>query len=90
MIKPNTPELEITANRFREIMEQSYQLFIEKNNHHQNKFLKHGLPGMMVRIDDKIGDVNVGGKPGETVIESLLDIANYAILAVIVIEEGDK
>lgn len=89
-MKPKNEELAKTAAQFKLVMERCYELFVEKNNHHQNKVFKHGVPGILVRVDDKIGDANAGGKPGETIIESLMDIANYAILGIIIAEGKTK
>lgn len=79
-----------TDIEFKKLMVEMYDLFVVKNNHHKDKFRKRGVSGILMRIEDKIGDVESGGKENESVKECLLDIAVYALLGAICEDDNKK
>jgi len=83
-------ELEKVFEEYTSLISRASDLFKVRNEHHKNKFLKRGLGGIIVRIEDKLGDVESGGKEGESLTECLLDIANYAIMGTIIVERKNK
>lgn len=82
LVVPEEGTTEMLA-KFDTLYAEVRQLFIEKNNHHKNVFLKRGVPGIVMRLEDKINDVMQGGKGHESVTECFLDIAVYALLGAI-------
>ena len=78
-------ELEKVNKEYDECSEEAKKMFKEKNTKHwKNFFLKRGIPGIIVRMEDKIHDVEMEGKYDEEVSECFLDIVNYAIMGAIV------
>ena len=76
------------------------QTYIEKNADYGDAFNKsldnHGLTAAIVRMEDKIGRFsNLSGRPAsmqveESLEDTLLDLANYAIMTVMWLEQRDK
>lgn len=77
----------------------AYKLLKQKNNDYSSEddpllnFRRHGLFGMLVRMDDKLARLGNFSKKGvfsvvtETVYDTLIDIINYAVLFAFWIEE---
>ncbi len=85
--------LEETKKIFEEftvLINKSKSLFKIKNDHYKNRFLKRGVVGIVVRIEDKLKDVESGGKERETLTECFFDIANYAIMGAIIAERNNR
>lgn len=65
------------------------KIFVEKNARYGNTFLKTGVPGIFVRLSDKVGrlaaltspDSDGGGD--ESVYDTAIDAANYCIMCAI-------
>ena len=74
--------------------------YIEKNADYGDAFNKsldnHGLTAAIVRMEDKMGRFsNLAGRPAsmqveESLEDTLLDLANYAIMTVMWIKKNDK
>ena len=76
-----------------EILDYLHRLYIAKNADYDNSvhdtYEKYGLISFLVRMEDKLNRVRSLKQKGETAVkdekieDTLLDLANYAILAVI-------
>lgn len=76
------------------------QTYIEKNADYGDAFNKsldnHGLTAAIVRMEDKMGRFsNLAGRPASMQVEeslgdTLLDLANYAIMTVMWLTQNDK
>lgn len=76
------------------------QTYIEKNADYGDAFNKsldnHGLTAAIVRMEDKMGRFsNLAGRPAsmqveESLEDTLLDLANYAIMTVMWLKTSDK
>ena len=71
------------------IQDMALELFRKKNADYGDAFAKHGLIGVLVRIEDKIQRALSITKNGitlvdeETLNDTLLDLHNYAAMALI-------
>ena len=84
------------VERHKELVEQIHETYLAKNGDYGDSFNKslnkYGMISAIVRMNDKferidnlrLSDARVGD---ETVIDSLLDLANYAIMTAMWIEE---
>jgi hypothetical protein len=88
--------------RFQEICNQMLQVTTKKNNDYGGhtdpfkNFRRHGAYGVLVRLDDKYARLESVVKEGrtlqvedETIYDTLIDIANYAIILRIMLEQKD-
>jgi hypothetical protein len=89
--------------RFQELCAQMLQVTAKKNNDYANQndpfrnFRRHGAYGVLVRLDDKYARLESVVKEGrtlqvedETIYDTLIDIANYAIILRIMLEQRDR
>ena len=71
------------------------ELFIKKNTDYGDAFAGYGPVGVIVRIGDKVQRLAQVSKSGinlvsdEDVRDTLIDLHNYAAMAVMLIDEGD-
>lgn len=79
---PQSLDPEITEY-YRIMSREAEFIFREKNNAYQRSFLKPGLPGILVRINDKLSRLSSSEQSvaDESLCENFLDIANYALMA---------
>ena len=85
--------------RYTKIVNEMYEIYKAKNADYgdsvHDTFLKYGLLSFLVRMEDKISrlrSLTLKGKKGqrvknESILDTLQDLANYAILAIIELEE---
>lgn len=85
--------------RYTKIVNEMYEIYKAKNADYgdsvHDTFLKYGLLSFLVRMEDKISrlrSLTLKGKKeqrvkNESIIDTLQDLANYAILAIIELEE---
>lgn len=85
--------------RYTKIVNEMYQIYKAKNADYgdsvHDTFLKYGLLSFLVRMEDKISrlrSLTLKGKKeqrvkNESILDTLQDLANYAILAIIELEE---
>ena len=72
------------------------ELFCKKNKDYGDAFATYGPVGVLVRIGDKIQRLQSINKSGITLIadeklrDTLIDLHNYAAMAIMLIDEGDK
>jgi len=89
--------------RFKEITEEMLAVTTRKNNDYGGhtdpfkNFRRHGVYGILVRLDDKYSRLETVVKEqrelqvaDETILDTLIDIANYAIIMRIMLENGEK
>ena len=80
--------------KHKELLDYIHDLYIRKNHDYgdsvHDTYEKYGLTSFLVRIEDKLNRVRTLNKninniqvPTEKIEDTLLDLANYAILAVI-------
>lgn len=74
-------------------------LYIEKNHDYgdsvHDTFLKYGLTSFLVRMEDKLNRARTLNRKeamvnDEKITDTLLDLANYAIIAVIELEKSKE
>lgn len=85
--------------RYTKIVNEMYEIYKAKNADYgdsvHDTFLKYGLLSFLVRMEDKISrlrSLTLKGKKeqrvkNESILDTLRDLANYAILAIIELEE---
>ena len=85
--------------RYTKIVNEMYEIYKAKNVDYgdsvHDTFLKYGLLSFLVRMEDKISrlrSLTLKGKKeqrvkNESILDTLQDLANYAILAIIELEE---
>lgn len=85
--------------RYTKIVNEMYEIYKAKNADYgdsvHNTFLEYGLLSFLVRMEDKISrlrSLTLKGKKeqrvkNESILDTLQDLANYAILAIIELEE---
>lgn len=79
--------------KHKELLEYLHNLYITKNHDYgdsvHDTYEKYGLTSFLVRIEDKLNRVRTLNQnaniqvPTEKIEDTLLDLANYAILAVL-------
>jgi len=75
------------------IQKEALDIFVKKNADYGDAFAKHGVVGVLVRMDDKIQrGINIS-KNGvslvkdESLRDTLLDLHNYAAMAIMLMDE---
>jgi hypothetical protein len=86
----------MVANRseqMKKIQSEALQLFIRKNADYGDAFAKYGTIGVLMRIEDKIQRALSITKNGvnlvndEGIRDTLLDLHNYAAMALMLLDE---
>jgi hypothetical protein len=84
------------ANRveqMKQVQSQALELFTRKNSDYGDAFAKYGVIGVLMRIEDKIQRSLSITKNGvhlvndESIRDTLLDLHNYAAMALMLIDE---
>jgi beta-glucosidase/6-phospho-beta-glucosidase/beta-galactosidase len=79
--------------QMREIQKQGYELFVKKNIDYGDSFAKYGIIGVLMRIEDKIQRAMTITNNGVNLIndegikDTLLDLHNYAAMALMLLDE---
>jgi hypothetical protein len=82
--------------QMREIQKQGYELFVKKNIDYGDSFAKYGVIGVLMRIEDKIQRAMTITNNGVNLIndegikDTLLDLHNYAAMALMLLNEKLK
>ena len=82
------------VSQFCRVQESALKVFKKKNADYGDAFAKHGLIGVLVRIEDKIQRAMTITKnkialvDDESLKDTLLDLHNYAAMALILAEEN--
>jgi hypothetical protein len=80
------------VDQFSDIQRKALEVFKKKNADYGDAFAKHGLIGVLIRIEDKIQRALSISKSGVTLVDSeslqdtLLDLHNYAAMALLLID----
>ena len=80
------------VEQFSEIQRNALEVFKKKNADYGDAFAKHGLVGVLIRVEDKIQRALSISKSGVTLVDSeslrdtLLDLHNYAAMALLLID----
>jgi hypothetical protein len=81
------------VEQMKEIQSQALELFAKKNADYGDAFAKYGVIGVLMRIEDKIQRSMSITKNGVNLIsdegikDTLLDLHNYAAMALMLLEE---
>lgn len=82
--------------QFSIVQKEQSELFVRKNIDYGDAFATYGTVGVLVRMGDKIQRCLSIEKSGvimveeEKMRETIIDLGNYCILALMLIDEGDK
>lgn len=72
------------------------ELFARKNHDYGDAFAKHGPVGVLIRIGDKIDRLMKISASGVVLVDderlrdTLIDLSNYAAMAVMLMDEGEE
>jgi hypothetical protein len=93
----NTPEYsEQRLQQLKSVQREAFALFERKNRDYGDAFANYGVVGVLVRIGDKIQRALSITKNGVTMVDNesvrdtLIDLANYASMAVVLLDELDE
>lgn len=81
------------VKKFREVQNESFELFKKKNNDYGNAFEEFGTIGILVRMNDKIkramtiSSNKIALIDDESMRDTLVDLHNYCALAVSLIDK---
>jgi hypothetical protein len=76
------------------IQKEALNIFIKKNADYGDAFAKYGIVGVLVRMDDKIQrGINITKNKislveDESIRDTLLDLHNYAAMAIMLLDEN--
>ena len=90
----------MSESKFESITKEMLELYKIKNKNYGNSFSKqfeeYGLTSVCIRLEDKLNrlkSLNKQGKEanvdGESIRDTLIDLANYSVLAMIEIDKGE-
>ena len=84
------------VEQIRSIQDTALELFKKKNADYGDAFAKFGIVGVLVRIEDKIQRLLTITKNGVTLVsdeslrDTLLDLHNYAAMALMLLREDES
>lgn len=84
------------VEQLKAIHEETLQVFIKKNTDYGDAFAKFGVIGVLMRIEDKIQRALSISKSGiilvqdEGLRDTLLDLHNYAAMALMLMDENKE
>lgn len=90
----------MSESKFESITKEMLELYKIKNKNYGNSFSKqfeeYGLTSVCIRLEDKLNRLKSLNKQGkeanvddESIRDTLIDLANYSVLAVIEIDKGE-
>lgn len=77
------------------VQKEAYELFVKKNHDYGDSFSTHGPLGVIIRMNDKINRLISIDKKGisfiqtESLRDTLIDLHNYAAMAVMLLDDND-
>jgi hypothetical protein len=80
--------------QMKNIQSTALDLFMKKNTDYGDAFSKYGIIGLLIRIQDKIQRAlsitsnNINLVEDESMSDTMLDLHNYAAMALMLMEEG--
>lgn len=81
------------VNQMKKIHDEALELFTRKNSDYGDAFAKFGVVGVLVRLEDKIQRSLSISKKGVTLVndeslrDTLIDLHNYAAMAMMLMDE---
>jgi hypothetical protein len=84
------------VEQMKTIQIEALELFTKKNTDYGDAFAKYGVIGVLMRIEDKLQRSMSITKNGvnlvndERIKDTLLDLHNYAAMAIMLLEENDN
>lgn len=87
--------MENRIQQMKNIQENALSIFIKKNTDYGDSFAKHGLIGVLIRLNDKIQrslnitQTSVTLVESESIKDTLLDLHNYAAMALMLLNETE-
>ena len=85
------------SKQLKKIQAEAFELFKKKNADYGDAFAKYGPIGVIVRLGDKIQRLSTVTKKtvkleikSETIRDTLMDIHNYAAMALLLIDEEQR
>jgi hypothetical protein len=84
------------VEQMKQIQSEALALFTKKNADYGDAFAKYGVIGVLMRIEDKIQrslSINKNGVHlvnDESLRDTLLDLHNYAAMALMLLDEKEK
>ena len=88
----NNPPDRVT--QMQAVQKEAFETFLRKNKDYGDAFATYGPVGVIVRIGDKISRLTSVSSSGvnlvqdETIRDTLMDLHNYAAMAVMLLDEG--
>lgn len=88
----------LTSQKMHDAHKELQEIFVKKNTDYGNSFEesleKHGLIAAIVRMEDKMSRLNTLSKnealvKDESIIDTLKDLSNYALMSAVWLEQGD-
>lgn len=85
--------MEDRPTRFRAIQDVCHETFVKKNADYGDAFHRYGIIGVLMRIDDKIqramniSKTQVVLVSTESLRDTLMDLHNYAVMAIMLMDE---
>ena len=83
-------------SQLKNVQEEGYDLFVKKNADYGDAFANHGPVGVLVRLGDKIQRLQKITKTNVTLVkteslrDTLIDLHNYAAMAIMLLDEEDN
>ena len=81
------------TEQMKQIQHNAFEVFIKKNADYGDAFAKYGFVGVLMRIEDKIQrslsitNNGVNFVKDENIRDTLLDLHNYAAMAIMLLDE---
>lgn len=91
-------KMKLTSQNMHDAHKELQEIFVKKNADYGNSFEesleKHGLIAAIVRMEDKISRLQTLSKQDalvkdESIIDTLKDLSNYALMSAVWLEQGD-
>ena len=90
----NTSNIPDRVAQMQAVQKEAFETFLRKNKDYGDAFATYGPVGVIVRIGDKIARLTSVTSSGvnlvqdETIRDTLMDLHNYAAMAVMLLDEG--
>lgn len=84
------------SKKFSNLQKKCFEIFKQKNKDYGEAYKEYGAVGVLVRMNDKIKRFQNISKTGITLIkdekikDTLLDLSNYALMAVMLLDENEN
>ncbi len=81
------------VSQMRKVQQEALELFMKKNRDYGDSFAKYGPVGVLVRLGDKVNRLSSVTRRGVTLVstesvrDTLIDMQNYAAMAIMLLDE---